>query len=260
MAVVVAREITLAAGGESLFAAIARAPAGSKFLLLAGEHGGGFCVDKSVSLRGENGAVIVAPRGAAALRIEDDGIALHADNIVFSRGVNSDGAGLCVRGRGSVRLRDCVFEGNRARRKGGGIFVSSGVLTVERCVFQGNFAAIAGALLLDGTVIADLSRCQFRNNRASFGGSVVISDGAQAVFKLCSWSGNGSPDGGDVLRVSGSASRSPIVSLQFCDIDGGDLLSGPQFGGAIVIANSKIPSTWRGGPFEDRGGNTYGKS
>jgi len=260
MADLLAREITVAAGGQSLFAAIEHAPAGSKFYLLAGQHSGGFCMDRSASLRGENGATILAPRGAAALRIEDDGISFHADNITFSSGINSDGGGLCVRGGGSVRLRDCVFEGNRARRKGGGIFVNSGMLTLERCVFNGNYAAIAGALMLDGTAIADLSRCQFRSNRASIGGSVVVHEGAQAVFKLCSWLGNGSPDGAEVLRVSGSASRAPTVSLQFCDIDAGDLLSGPQFGGAVVIANSKLPSGWRDGPFEDRGGNTYGKS
>lgn len=253
-------EISIAAGGGRLFAAIERAPADSKFFLLAGQHDGGFCLDRSVSFRGEPGTVILAPPGAAALRIEDDGVAFHADNLVFLGGVNSDGGGLCLRGRGSVRLRDCLFAANRARRKGGAIFASSGMITLERCVFSSNSAAIAGAVALDGTVVADLSRCQFRDNRASSGGSVVVSDAAQVAFKMCIWSGNGSPDGGDVLLVSGSASRAPVVSLQFCDIDAGDLLSGPQFGGAIGIGNSRIPSGWRGGPFEDRGGNSYDKN
>jgi len=102
---------------------------------------------------------------------------------VYGGGVYSEGA--------SPLIRDCVFEGNSARR-GGGFAAVGGSPVLRGCAFTDNtaFLEAAGggvyALLCDSLTVSD---CTFEDNAAHLGGGAHV-QGGPASFTGCTFTGN----------------------------------------------------------------------
>ena len=92
------------------------------------------------------------------------------------------GGGICVSDDATVRMSDCVLEGNVARSGGGGINIgSTSTLFVERCAFIGNqaLAGGGGGLRTDDDADAQIVNSTFSSNHAEggsccAGGAMII--------------------------------------------------------------------------------------
>lgn len=241
------------AGGGALAAAVAAAPAKAKLCLAAGEHQGGFAVERSITLHGaaDGKTILVGDGRGPVLRVDEDGVLLQLTALTLQGGVADAGGGLAIRGRGVVQVQDCTFRDNQGGMGGGGgLYARAGRLTVERCTFSGNRGKQGGGVWLDQVVKAKFVRVTFDHNSAERGGGVRVTEGAEAEFSGCAWQGN-TPD---ALHVSGTRSRVPDVRVLVGEADGA-LENGPEIPGHIRVQGSKLPATWRAVAGVKDGGN-----
>lgn len=94
-----------------------------------------------------------------------------------------------------------TFEGNTARRYGGGIF-SGDPLTLTRCTLQGNTAPQGGAINNNNGALA-LVHCTVSGNTGTFQGGICNEQGASLTLAYSIVSGN-APN--DLIQGSGSSS------------------------------------------------------
>jgi len=117
------------------------------------------------------------------------------------------GGGLVV-WSGGLTVRNSAFRYNGAFTGGGAYVESGGAVTVTDCVFEGNVAGDGGALLVAlpaGGGAATLERVSFVRNRAFFRGGGMLSFGSEVrltdvVFEMNT---GGTGDDGGGLHVDG---------------------------------------------------------
>ena len=250
-------DVQVEAGGTFLQDAVAKATTGNRLCLAPGIHKGGFALDKSLTVAGVAGSIIEGSGRGSVLRIEDDGLAIRLEGLTI-RGGNADaGGGLAIHGRGKVTIADCTFAANKAGMVGGGgLFARGGLLQLERCTFDGNDGRQGGAVLLAQALKAEFTRCTFTGNRGEQAGAIRATEGIELALKACSFVGSSGQDGA-VLRISGTKSRKPKISLDHCTIDAGTLINGPAIAGEISARNSTLPQSWKTAALDDRGHNTW---
>lgn len=245
------------AAGAHLAAAIASAPAGARLCLAAGEHAGGVVIDKSVTLIGEAGAVLVGTGRGSNVRIDGDGLAVRIENIEVRGGTAEAGGGLALFGRSSVHIAGCTFRGGNAGMVGGGgLYARAGLLHVEETTFDSNSGKQGGAIMADQAAKAEFKRCTFANNRSPFGGAVRVSEAAAVQFKACKFTGNRGDDG-SAVRISGTKSRKPQVQFEFCTVDVGSLVNGPEIAGDVTAKGCTLPASWKSPALRDLGQNKF---
>lgn len=241
-------DVQVPAGGSHLAAAVAAAQTGDRLCLAPGDHQGGVVIDKSITLLGTAGAAatrIVGHSRSAALRVDDDGLAVRLEGLTLTGGHAEAGGGLAIYGRGKVQIADCVFSANHAGQYGGGgLYARAGLLQVERTRFEANHARQGGGVFLDQALRAELSRVVFAGNQASHAGHLRVSEGVELLVKN-SQLGAMQADDGVAVAVSGTRSRQPRITLQFCEVAEGALRNGPEIPGAMVVQNSKLPASWK---------------
>ncbi len=104
-------------------------------------------IDKAVTLRGEDGAVIDAPAFKAALRIEKDGVTLENLDIRFRRtGVYAVGSDLTLKNC-KISLADEAWRTSSCGMWCGGVYR----LTLRDCAFTGCGVSLAGPPLSEKT-------------------------------------------------------------------------------------------------------------
>lgn len=253
--------ILVKAGADHLAQALTACPKGSHLSLEAGEHAGDLTIDKSVTLSGTAGAGAVIVRGSGrgpVLRVDDDGLAIRLQDLTLTGGIAEAGGGVAVFGRGTVALVNCVFTENQGGMVGGGgLYARAGFLQVEGCRFVRNTGRQGGAVMLDMAMKAELQRCHFEGNHGELGGALRIAEGADVLIKAGHFKGNVGQDAA-VVRASGTRSRQPKVLFEFCDVDGGKLVNGPEIAANITLKNCKVPSSWKTvAGVTDGGGNTW---
>lgn len=204
-----------------------------------------------------------------------------------------EGGGLYSRSMMGVRVLECSFQRNRARR-GAGMYNAPGATTeIEACLFDDNIAGLGG-----GGAYNDLSSpsflgcvftgneaaigstkgagggggsggggiwniggapviadCGFHQNAASFGAGVYNIEDSQAMILGCSFTGNTAQEGGGVYTLA-----SPIT-VAGCSFRNNAAIGGtfPVGGGvSTYFANAVIrTSTFRGNYAEMGGGGIY---
>ncbi len=250
-------EVQVEAGSDHLARALLEAAPGSHLCLQPGVHSAALTISKSLTLHGNaEGVILQGTSRDSVLRIDDDGVALRLENLILQGGSAQAGGGLAVYGRGKVQVVDCTFRDNVGGMVGGGaIYVRAGMFIAERCHFERNRGRQGGALMFDMAMHAELLRCTFTGNRAEIAGALRVSEAAEADVKACKFDDNRGDDGSTV-RLSGTRSRVPTVRLDHCEVDGGNLINGPEIQGHITAKGCKLPSTWKG-VAADGGGNTW---
>ncbi len=97
-------------------------------------------------------------------------------------------------------LTDCVFRGNKTKRKGGAIAIDAPSLYINRCLFDDNHAGESGAVLAikstkdnvvlrDNTPIVDIRNSTFVGNKCdqnqtSASGLIIISDDSKGIVPI----------------------------------------------------------------------------
>ncbi|MDF1839548.1 MAG: right-handed parallel beta-helix repeat-containing protein [Planctomycetota bacterium] len=103
-----------------------------------------------------------------------DGLVIEAGNAIDFPGANGRGGGLVSDQVDALRLKDCVFQRNRAST-GGGAYLSATSVEVIDCEFLGNHSVRGGGVYLDSATSALLTRNRFMGNLA-------ISDGGAGLY------------------------------------------------------------------------------
>ena len=233
----------VAPGAGTLAKALAEAPADATLCLAAGEYEAQVELARSVTLVGEPGRTILKGTGRGpVLSVPDDDLAVRVQGVTFSGAVARAGAAVSLGGSSRVTLADCAFVDNRAGAHGGGaLYARHGQLEVTNGRFEGNQGAQGGAVLLDGVARARFAGCTFEGNQGERGGAVRVLEGVQATFEGCTFRANRSPEAGSALRVAGSASRVPQVTLTGCTLEGDTLGADVPFGGTVRVSRSTVP-------------------
>ena len=144
--------LSVSPGGMSLTDALAGCADGDMIVLSPGvydETGETFplVIDKAVTLRGEEGAVIDTPALTAALRIETDGVTLQNLEIRFRRtGIYAIGSDLTVENC-RIILADEKWRVSSCGMWCGGVYR----LTLRDCAFTGCGVSLAGPPLSEST-------------------------------------------------------------------------------------------------------------
>ncbi|MBM4343950.1 MAG: right-handed parallel beta-helix repeat-containing protein [Deltaproteobacteria bacterium] len=250
-------DVQVPSGGAGLAEAVAKATTGARLCLAAGEHRGGLLLDKSVTLVGDSGAVVVGSGRGPVLRVDDDGLAVRLEGLTLRGGVSDAGGGFAIFGRGKVTIDNCTFSRNKAGMAGGGgLYARGGLLVVENTTFDGNEGRQGGAVFLDQALKAEFKRCTFAHNRGEVGGALRASEGVEVALKACTLADNTGGDGAAV-KVSGTKSRKATVAFDHCQVADGALVNGPEIPGNVSARGCTLPASWKTAGLDDRGGNSF---
>lgn len=165
--------------GQPLVEALA---GGGVVCLGPGVHAGPLVLTTSVTLRGEAGAVLDGRGEGSVLRVEDDDLVVRVESLTLRGGSDEAGGGLAVSGYSEVALVGCVVEGNRARGRGdtsgggGGVHASRGTVRIEDTTFRGNRAPFGSDLFVTG--VAEVTV-----RGGVLGGDVVAREGAKVSLE-----------------------------------------------------------------------------
>ena len=181
--------------------------------------------------------------GAIRVGYSDRVFNIKLENCVFSgnTATGKSGGVICVTGaNSSVSFKDCAFNSNVGGSCGGVLHaVTSAVVSFDNCTFTGNSAVAGGVLDIQGTTGVTCNDCIFTTNSATkYGGSGTHKDvGAGAI----------------IIRTSGDA-----ITLNRCTFDRN---SATGFGGAIASINTNIVVRATGCLFTgNNGGSGWGSA
>ena len=134
---------------------------------------------------------------------------------------------------GTLTLNDVVFRGNTsvgAESKGGAIYLESGAVKATNVVFVGNTAAEGGAVFVKSGE-ASFENCFFDGNAASVGNGGAVSTSSTFSLDNTAFRNNTSASYGGALFVDGD-SESTLTDVVFVDnsaINGGAIAQNGQF-------------------------------
>lgn len=191
--------------GEPIEAHLA---SGDELVLAAGVHVASLMPESSVTLRGEDGAILEGA-GSRCVHVDVDGIEVALVNLTLRKGYGEAGAGACLSGWSKLTLRGCHLDGNVASEGGGGgLYANRGTLVVEDCTFTNNRARHGSDLVATGAAEVTLKGGHFAGDVAVREGAVVSLEGVVI-------------DG--MLDIRGTTTRAPTIRLRESSAAGGVL-------------------------------------
>jgi hypothetical protein len=169
-------------------------------------------------------------------------------------GIFSAGGGGIYNSSGIVTVNQCLLAGNSANNSqtgGGGIFNSLGTVTVNQCTFTGNSASNSlggGIYNYVGTVT--LNQCTFTRNMANGGaGGGIVNNNGLVTVNQCTFTGNMANNsltgggGGGIASITDSVG---VMYVNQCTLTGNSANNSLTGGGGIFnngtlyIANSIV--------------------
>jgi len=94
-------------------------------------------------------------------------------NRVVESVINGPGGAIFTSGGSTIFLEKCSFIRNETPAYGGGLYASSGALTLFGCKFYSNYAYCGGGgLYIGGNVLTSINNCTFELNTADLGSAV----------------------------------------------------------------------------------------
>lgn len=160
---------------------------------------------------------------AKAAKVEIRGMTLENGNTLGGAfGVADGGA---IRNFGTLTVRDCVIQGNKAGGNGGGGIANEGTLLLEDCLLRNNETTFwgGGVGMINGGK-ATINRCAFIGNHASEGGGIGVQVLNPAIpgdvtITNSTISGNTTVYGGTgVFNLSNASGATAVMHLEHCTI------------------------------------------
>ena len=233
-----------------LRAELADFPDGGVLCLRPGRYSGGLFLERSVTLRGLADGVILDNDGRGTVLVIPHRIRVVIERMTLTgghAGSSFGGAGILVDGFAEVMLRDCVIQKNRAG-VGGGVFVASGLLTIQRCRLLGNQAARGSAIMA-----VDVARVMVLDSLIVGGVEdghdlVRVGDGAQVSIEGSTLVLGGAA--GTVLAVAGTTTSVPEVRIRDSILSGPEALSSTSDPAAKVHLERSVVFGRLSGSFE----------
>ena len=122
--------------------------------------------------------------------------------------VNNQGSAICAQEGASVKVSDCLFEGNSTTGSGAALRAFAAGISVSNTVFRNNTAAGSGGVVYGYDGGAGFVGCLFESNSATKGGVissnlVLVTLGSTTLAQNCTFYGNSAADSGAVAFLSG---------------------------------------------------------
>lgn len=227
----------------TITAAIAGAASGDEIVIAPGLYPENLVINaKDLTLRNAGGGTVtVYGQGLARCLdlISGSGSDVVVQNLVFTGGRDTVGAGVAVSQTCSIDMQDCVIDGNTATDFGGGLYLS-GRATLTNVVIRNNTAAnLAGGAVTYGSEAtpSTFTDCVFEDNAAPRGGGYVYyKAGVQGTLTGCRFRNNHATDLGGAIANYGTASYGDL-RLNDCLFEGN---SADTAGGAIWVTDQDI--------------------
>jgi predicted outer membrane repeat protein len=172
------------------------------------------------------------------------------NTLVISQGYGGAvGGGGILNDGGTVTVRNCTFNNNKADVYGGAIDNDAGTLTIVNGIFTGNSAEYGGAIdNFTGTLT--VTNSTFSTNSASYGGAILTD--TSATVKNSTFKANTAQYGGAIDNYGGTLSViNSTFSANSATLFGGGI--GNFNAGAITVINS----TFSANSASDTGGGIY---
>lgn len=234
------------AAGDDLGAAIADAPAGAAIELADGAHEANLNLTKSVTMRGSGPDRVTLSGGGtdSVLAVHADDIEVQIEGVTLTGGSATQGGGLMLTAMSKVSLTGCVLRDNTGRQgPGGAIYADMGTVVLERCRIEDNAATDAAAALIDQIATLVMSDSSVTEKGRVGQTALWIRDGAEARLTRVTVVATG---GASALRVAGTSSRVPEVSVHDSDLSGAPALELPEpFPGQVEVSNTELRAATR---------------
>jgi len=194
----------------------------------AASGGGLFVRDSTVSLDGATVRtnVINQWRTGAGIHSEDSAVSISNSHI-YANYNSRRGGGIYVSG-GSLSLARSELRDNSATN-GGGIHIKSAAVEIENSRLSRNYATRRGGGIQGKGGSIAIRQSSFNENRAEYGGGIESS--SRLIIKDSEFSGNAAARGGAIYVSAGSATH---FDTAFNDN------SALYFGGAIAITEGNV--------------------
>jgi hypothetical protein len=144
--------------------------------------------------------------------------ALSAEEIqrLYSMGEGSNYGGGMYNESGRATITNCIFIGNRAEERGGGMCNwENSSPTVTNCTFTCNSAMTYGGGMCNGESSPTVTNCTFSTNSAKRGGG-IYNYYSRAKLTNCILWGNSAPSGAQIYKDWTSS-----VTVSYSDVQGG---------------------------------------
>ena len=196
---------------------------GATVVLGKGVHTGCLVIDQSVTITGEEGAVLDAERGGPVISVAEDGLQIAISGVTLRGGAGEAGGGLRNAGRSEITLTNCSFEDNEATLAGsgvgGGVWSGRGKVSLIDCGFSGNRARSGNDVYVTNVAWLVVSG-------GSFGGDVYVGEGARFDATATRIHGR--------LSARGTTTRAPAICLRGTQVDGG-IENDPNLPASFVV-------------------------
>ncbi len=164
-------------------------------------------IGKTVTLKG-NGARLNGQNQCRVFEITDGEPTI--DGFVIANGRADKGGGI-YKTSGTLTVTNCRFEGNTADM-GGGIYSETiGSLTVKRCTFYNNTGGNGGGIHIEKNTDADvdtIENCTFTENKTqsnnSNGGGLYVCYGGSVTVNYCTFVNNKATMGAEIYCDDGN--------------------------------------------------------
>lgn len=205
--------------------------------------------------------------------VYDEGTLLMVDSLVLGNSAGDDGGGIFTDIGGNTRVVDTTVRGNStylssASSNGGGLYVTSGTLSVERSLVEGNTASGNGGGLINVGGTLDVVNTTVVDNRSILGrGGGLSNDGTTTTVLHATITGNHDYSGqsttdpadsaGGVHRYSGTINMTNTVISQNAAPRGGNANVNPanlNTNTSNFIGGDPLLGTLR-----DNGGDTHSR-
>jgi hypothetical protein len=152
--------------------------------------------------------------------------------LVVRNGFATDGGG--ISSVGTLRMSNCVVQGNNASARGGGLFIGGGSYSLVDTTIADNFAPNEGGGIVDlSTVPSTITRGRIINNVSSGpGAGIQHASGQTLTINHSTISGNTAATTSPVAG-GGIASQSATLNINYSTISGNK----SQFAGGVFVTN-----------------------
>jgi predicted outer membrane repeat protein len=184
-------------------------------------------VFKSNTGRGAGVAITGSSSGAATFR----GCTFESNAPGAGRTPTQGGGALVENAGATIMFENCRIKGNSTAgaSSGGGIYASSGTVSVVNSVFTGNSASLGGGISCDSSAAVEVTNCTlYANTGATQGGGILLSGSNHGVVNTISY-GNTSPSNPDIGPADNTYTRNSLVGAGWAASGNANKLSNPLF-------------------------------
>lgn len=182
---------------------------GATLRLGPGRYVGALVITHSIHILGVEGETFIDGDGQGTV-VRVDGGEVTFEDVTLSNGRGRYGGALAIDNGATVKLVRCRVEGNRAKHRGGGVYLERGVLHAEGTTFLDNRAPEGGGVFAGGDASVTILGGRATRNRAERGGFAAAADHARVSLRNVELLDNVAGEGPQIHEIAGGLTAPTI--------------------------------------------------